>query len=105
MASTEPPLQGLSAWARLNFVDFFDTEVENVPGKGLGLFTTRPRLDDGGKDDAKPFLEVPRQLILSAEAVEDYAKVDQNFRQLLDKVNPQVRHSYALWYLKKRPTD
>lgn len=94
MSSVEP-LKDLSAWARLNFVDFLDTKVEDVPGKGLGLFTTRPPIDDGEGGKTRPFLEVPRNLILSAEAVEDYAKVDQNFRQLLEKVGPQVRHSHV----------
>lgn len=86
------PLEDLLAWARLNYVDFGGTRVENVPGKGLGLFTTQSRLHEQQETKAGPLLEIPRDLILSAEAVEDYAKVNKNFRQLLDKVDPQVGH-------------
>lgn len=94
--SSLAPMKELLTWARLNYVDFLNTEVENVPGKGLGLFATQPRLGDGEEGKTSPLLEIPRDLILSAEAVEDYAKVNQNFRQLLDKVDPQVRHSCRL---------
>jgi hypothetical protein len=92
MSSAES-LQDLSAWARLNDVDFLQTQVEDVPGKGLGLFTTWPSLKDTKQkqDRLGTLLEVPRHLILSAKAVDEYAKVDLNFRQLLESVRPQVR--------------
>lgn len=90
--SVQTSVESLPAWARLNDVDFVNTNVENVAGKGLGLFTTQSSNSTHKAEDGKPeiLLKIPGDLILSAEAVEDYSKVDQNFRQLLDKVGLQV---------------
>jgi hypothetical protein len=39
----------------------------------------------------EPLLRIPHDLILSASTVEEYTKVDQNFRQLIDSVGHNVR--------------
>jgi hypothetical protein len=90
--STQTSVETLPAWARLNGVDFVCTKVENVAGNGLGLFATVPFSSNPQAEDERPdaLLRIPRDLILSAEAIEDYSKVDHNFRQLLDKVGLQV---------------
>jgi hypothetical protein len=36
-------------------------------------------------------LQIPHDLVLSATAIEEYTKVDQNFRQLIDSAGHQVR--------------
>lgn len=93
MSSPPLPLDALPGWAHLNGVDFLNVELQHIDGKGLGLVATQ-RLsltadDEGAKDDA-PLVKVPRALVLSPSTVEDYAKVDQNFRQLLDAAGHQV---------------
>lgn len=85
--SPDVSLEALPTWARFNDVDFCGTQVRHVELKGFGLFTDHPR---GENHESRTLLKIPRDLILSAEAVDNYAKVDQNFRQLLDKVGHQV---------------
>ena len=41
--------------------------------------------------DSNPLIRIPYELVLSTAAVEEYTKVDQNFRQLIDFVGHQVR--------------
>jgi len=41
--------------------------------------------------DSNPLIRIPYELVLSAAAVEEYTKVDQNFRQLIDSAGHQVR--------------
>lgn len=51
---------------------------------------------DEGKDtdhDPIQLLRIPHDLVLSAAAIEEYTKVDQNFRQLLDVAGHQVTPS------------
>ncbi|KAM5352313.1 hypothetical protein ACJ41O_005036 [Fusarium nematophilum] len=58
---------------------------------------------NGNKDDAnhKPtkLLRIPHDVVLSAAAIEEYAKVDQNFRQLLDAAGHQSTRRDILLYL------
>lgn len=54
---------------------------------------------DEGKDtdhDPVQLLRIPQDLVLSAAAIEEYTKVDQNFRQLLDVAGHQVTPSALL---------
>lgn len=78
------------AWARLNGVDLHRVELRRAGDKGLGLFVSETGEGDPGSNTSPPVLRIPRDLILTAEAVEDYAKVDLNFRRLLDAVGHQV---------------
>ncbi|KAF4455658.1 SET domain-containing protein 8 [Fusarium austroafricanum] len=69
-------------------------DLEDREGQGLST---------GGKEDERAMgeiqgqtninstrlLRIPRDLILSAAAIEEYTKVDQNFRQLLDSAGHQ----------------
>lgn len=85
------PIEAFPAWALLNNVDFVDAEIRNIEGKGFGL-VAKHDITDESRDASGPatILRIPRDLVLSAEAVEEYAKVDQNFKQLLDVAGHQV---------------
>jgi hypothetical protein len=84
------PITALPAWSKLNDVNFLDSKVENLGGsKGFGLVTGRS-LNSKDTFDIPTLLTVPRDLILSAEAVEEHAKADQHFRQLLDAAGGKV---------------
>ena len=80
------------AWARLNDVSITGLRLEDVEGKGFGFVAGEELISPptGRENDIPHLLRVPRDLILSREAVDDYAKVDQNFRQLLDVAGRQV---------------
>ena len=85
------PIEAFPAWALLNNVDFANAEIRNIEGKGFGLVTKNDITNEGREaSGAAPILRIPRDLVLSAEAVEEYAKVDQNFKQLLDVAGHQV---------------
>lgn len=84
-------IEAFPAWALLNNVDFINAEIRNIEGKGFGLVAKHDITEDGHDASSPgPFLRIPRDLVLSAEAVEEYAKVDQNFKQLLDAAGHQV---------------
>ncbi|GKT60530.1 SET domain-containing protein [Colletotrichum tofieldiae] len=84
MAASQLPLETLSTWAMFNDVDLVDIEAREIPGCGLGLVSNKDLSREEETFDIPTLLRIPQELVLSAEAVENYAKVDKNFRQLLD---------------------
>jgi hypothetical protein len=54
----------------------------------------RARVETHGhaNNHLRKILQVPHDLILSTASIEEYSKVDQNFRQLLDSAGHQVCH-------------
>ncbi|KAK1731157.1 uncharacterized protein BDZ83DRAFT_747002 [Colletotrichum acutatum] len=93
MASTQLPLETLSTWAMFNDVDLVDVEAREIPGCGLGLLSNKELSREEETFDIPTLLRIPGELILSAEAVENYAKVDKNFRQLLEAAGRKVECS------------
>jgi hypothetical protein len=91
MARAQSPIDTLPAWSVLNDLDYFDVRVANVPGRGLGLVTERNLSRQEDTFDIPILLRIPKKLVLSPEAVELYAKVDGNFKQLLDAAGHTVR--------------
>ena len=83
------PIDAFPAWAHLNHLSFKNVKLQHVGGdRGLGLLA-EIQIAGGGQDDV--ILRVPHDLVLSAEAIDAYAKVDQNFKQLLEKLGRKVR--------------
>lgn len=93
MASSQLPLDTLSTWAMFNDVDLVDVEAREIPGCGLGLVSNKALNREEETFDIPTLLRIPHELVLSAEAVENYAKVDKNFRELLDAAGHKVRTS------------
>jgi hypothetical protein len=87
------PIEGLPAWARLNGVSFHNIKVTHTEGKGYGVVSDGNLEATEGAADVPPLLTVPHDLVLNAAAVEEYAKEDKNFRQLLDVVGHLVTES------------
>ncbi|TVY93002.1 SET domain-containing protein [Lachnellula willkommii] len=78
------PITALPAWSKLNDVSFIDISVQDLNGsKGSGLVTSRA-LSSKATYDIPTLLVIPHDLILSAEAIEEHAKVDQHFCELLE---------------------
>lgn len=83
-------ITALAAWAKLHGVTFHGVSVEETSGRGFGLVAKQP-LSAKPASDALPLLEVPRELILSGEFVENHAKTDKHFRTLLGAAGGVVR--------------
>ncbi|KAE9375663.1 SET domain-containing protein [Stipitochalara longipes BDJ] len=93
------PITALPAWSKLNDVNFLDSKVEDLGGsKGFGLVTERA-LNSKDIFDIPTLVTVPRELVLSAEAVEEHAKADQHFRQLLDATGGKSLRGDVLLFL------
>ncbi|KAI9055571.1 hypothetical protein LZ554_000517 [Drepanopeziza brunnea f. sp. 'monogermtubi'] len=83
MQITQLPISALPAWSKLNAVDFLDISVQDLgSSKGLGLVTSRA-LSSKNTFDIPTLLVVPNELVLSREAVGEWAKVDGHLRELL----------------------
>lgn len=83
-------LKDLPAWCVLNDVAFVNVKATNIDGRGLGLVAERDLTDEGGNGEIPALLTIPRDLVLSAEGVEEYAKENKDFRQLLDTAGHRV---------------
>jgi len=90
------PIQAIPAWSKLNDVSFIDIGVQDLGAdKGSGLVTTRA-LSSKDTYDIPTLLAIPHDLILSAEAIEEHAKVDQHFRELLEAAGGKVSFPFFL---------
>ncbi|KAK4075452.1 uncharacterized protein Triagg1_4573 [Trichoderma aggressivum f. europaeum] len=100
MARSQLPIEAFPAWAALNNVDFANAEIRNIEGRGLGL-VAKHDLTDAGHDapSSQAIIRIPRDPVLSAETVEEYAKVDRNFKQLLDVAGHQSTRGDIMLYL------
>lgn len=87
------PLSYLRTWAKFNDIGFENISVEKnkeYGGYGIISTTTIPasaRDQEGGQT----VLNVPKDLILSAETIAEHAKVDKHFGQILEAVGGSVR--------------
>jgi hypothetical protein len=88
MSSSGLPTAAFPAWALFNNLEFTHVRLEDVEGKGLGLLAEGDLAANAGGNEA--LLSIPRDLVLSADAVEEFAKVDQDFKQLLDVAGHRV---------------
>jgi hypothetical protein len=92
------PVTSLLAWSKLNDVNFLDSKVADLgASKGFGLVTERA-LNSKDTFDIPTLLTVPGDLILSAETVEEHAKADRDFRQLLHAAGGKVVVQVPLLY-------
>lgn len=86
MSRPRLPLESLPVWTSFNNGILSQVEVKAVPGKGSGLIA---KTDSGAMGEAS-LISIPHSLVLNAEAVEEYAKEDRSFRQLLDAFGHKV---------------
>ena len=87
------PIDSLPAWAHFNGVSFHNVRVASTEGKGYGVVSSGDLKAAEDTSDAPALLTVPHDLVLNAAAVDEYAKEDRNFRQLLDAVGHGVTES------------
>ncbi|KAL7936911.1 hypothetical protein V8C35DRAFT_294176 [Trichoderma chlorosporum] len=103
MAQSQLPIEAFPAWALLNNVDFVSADIRNIEGKGLGL-VAKHEITDASREasGSSAIIRIPRHLVLSAEAVDEYAKIDQNFKQLLKVAGHQDTRCDIMLYLLTR---
>ena len=85
-------LNALPAWCRLNDVDFFNVKIVPVDGCGMGIVAKRNLSTAHDVLGGPELIKVPRDLILSADLVDEYSKQDENFSELRQAVSPKARH-------------
>ena len=73
------PPSTLQLWADFNGIRSEGVRIEERPQRGCGVIAAKT-LDD----NASPLMTVPRELVLSFECVEQYAKSDKILRAVLD---------------------
>ncbi len=78
------PQNAFLPWAILNDVAFDRTIPGSVPGRGGALLAKEDLNAD--EDSSNILLTVPTDLILSLERVQDHAKVDKDFREVLESL-------------------
>ncbi|KAI1425676.1 hypothetical protein F5Y12DRAFT_354873 [Xylaria sp. FL1777] len=90
-------LSNLPAWCMFNNITFTGVSVADIEARGLGLIA---ETNLNNEDDELPaLLTIPKELILSATAVEEYAKENKDFRQLLDVAGHQSLRGDILLFL------
>lgn len=92
------PSSTLPAWAKLNDITFLDIHIQELgeEGKGLGLVASR-KLNSKGTCERPTLLEVPGDLVLSAEGLEEWKKVDGRLREVLEKVGGRVCFHFFIY--------
>ncbi|KAI0597343.1 hypothetical protein F4775DRAFT_560804 [Biscogniauxia sp. FL1348] len=93
------PLSALPAWCVLNDVSFMDVEVADIVGRGFGLVAERDLINEEGNVEIPTLLTIPKDLVLSTEGVEEYARENKDFRQLLNAAGRQSSRGDILLFL------
>ncbi len=90
--ATAPQLsiESLPAWATLQDVKLQQVAMRPIEGKGYGLVAENKLNALENVNEVLEILRIPAELVLSREAVEEYAKVDQHFKQLIETVGRKV---------------
>ncbi|KAI0885583.1 SET domain-containing protein [Annulohypoxylon maeteangense] len=92
-------LSDLPAWCVLNDVTFVHVKSADINDRGYGLVAEKSLADEDGSSDIPALLTIPRDLVLSAEGVEEYAKENKDFRQLLDTAGRRSTRGDVLLFL------
>jgi hypothetical protein len=88
------PQNAFVSWAVLNDVTFDRTAPGTILGRGGALLAKEDLNAD--EDSSNILLTVPKDLILSLERVQDHAKADKDFREVLESLGDFGRVGLAL---------
>ncbi|KAI0009874.1 hypothetical protein F4779DRAFT_339975 [Xylariaceae sp. FL0662B] len=92
-------LKDLPAWCALNNVTFVDVKASDVNGRGYGLVAEKDLINEEDTSEETILLVIPKDLVLSAQAVQEYARENKDFRQLLDAAGHQSTRCDILLFL------
>lgn len=102
MNRVELPISTLPAWMRLNNATFCSINVRTLGEKGYALAAEKD-VNSENTHDQPILLHVPQDLVLSAIAIEEHAKSDKDFRDLLSTLGGKVfeasMKSGSFWHL------
>lgn len=90
------PAEAFMPWATFNEVSFNRTVPGIVAGRGGALLAEGPL--DASEDESQVLMQVPKDLILSLERVQEHAKVDKDFREVLESLGDFGRVSAFVPY-------
>jgi hypothetical protein len=92
-------ISALPAWAKLHNVTVDGIGIKELENRGYGFVATRP-LEPADPSGGHNILNVPQDLILSSASIEEHAKADKHFRELLDVAGGKARYpSQVTWML------
>ncbi|PMB72388.1 hypothetical protein BM221_002491 [Beauveria bassiana] len=94
-AAPQLPIESLPAWATLHDVKLQQVGMRHVDGKGYGLVAENAIDASGNVNDAFEIMRISVELVLSREAVEEYAKVDRHFKQLIETLGRKVHNTFT----------
>lgn len=81
----------LDAWDQFNNVRLHDVTARNISGRGVGFIAARDLdIENTSAGESSALVTMPRDLVLSQEAIEVHAKVDGHFRELLEAAGRKV---------------
>jgi hypothetical protein len=84
------PLTVLKAWSKLNNIDFHGVDVQRVGGypidEGAAVIASRDIKGEEGGSPELVLIRVPGELVLSAEMVAGWARVDAWLKEALEAV-------------------
>lgn len=89
----DAPKSSLIPWARLNGCHLNNVVIEAVGGKGLAIVAEQTLNHDAGA-----LMTVPRELILSKQTVELFAKSDRHLKEVLEALG-----SFGQVHRRQRP--
>jgi hypothetical protein len=95
------PSQAFTPWAHLNGVQFHDVKPGHIEGRGSALIASKAVTNSA--DGAECLLTVPKDLILSLEQILEQAKVDRDFREVLESLGDFGRVGHSCSNYHSRP--
>lgn len=78
------PREAFNPWAHLNDVRFHETKPGRIAGRGSALLASKAVKNSS--EGAECLLTVPKDLILSQDQIMAQAKVDRDFKELLESL-------------------
>lgn len=78
------PSDAFLPWAAVNDIRFARTAPGIIADRGGALLTTEDL--DAASEQSSVLLQVPKDLILSLERVQEHAKVDKDFGEVLESL-------------------
>lgn len=86
------PITALPAWAKLSGIDFKGVGIQHLTDHGIDKGSAIvAKQDIGGEEEEQQLMIVPKDMILSLEAVERYAKSDQHLREVVEAVGDYAK--------------
>jgi hypothetical protein len=93
MHITALPTTALPAWCKLNNVSFHDVSIKELGSSGNGIVTDRTLSSEQETFDIPALMMIANELILCRGFIEEHARVDSHFRELLTLAGGKV----SLW--------